>query len=149
MKTGLDFDHVGRRFGKCEALEGFDLTCEAGVMTCLIGPNGAGKSTALALAAGLLAPSSGKISLNNKSIQPKSPPASTGYLPQKSTFHPLLRVKDVLEFTIAARQVGSDDQREALEVTGLSDVWERSVGELSGGWVRRLGLMAALASTLR
>ena len=147
MKTGLVFDHVGRRFGKCLALDDFDLACEAGLMTSLIGPNGAGKSTALALAAGLLAPSSGKISLNSNSIQPKSPPASTGYLPQNSTFHPLLRVKEVLEFTIAARQAGPEAQVDALEVTGLSDVLNRSVGELSGGWMRRLGLMTALAGS--
>jgi len=115
------------------------------MMTSLIGPNGAGKSTALALAAGLLAPGFGEIRLNNKSIHPKSPPASTGYLPQNSTFHPLLRVEEVLELTIAARQVGLEAQRKALEVTGLSDVLDRPVGELSGGWVRRLGLMTALA----
>jgi ABC-2 type transport system ATP-binding protein len=145
MSSGLVFDNVGRRFGRCVALDDFDLVCEAGSMTSLIGPNGAGKSTALALAAGLLAPDCGEIRWHSQIIQPRNPPASTGYLPQNSTFHPFLRVEEVLEFTIAARRVGSEARREALAVTGLADVLDRSVGDLSGGWVRRLGLMTALA----
>jgi ABC-type multidrug transport system ATPase subunit len=147
MSLSLVFDNVGRRFGKCQALVDFNLVCEAGVMTSLIGPNGAGKSTALAVAAALLAPSSGHVRLNNREIRLGSGSASTGYLPQNSMFHRHLRVEEVIDFTFRARQTGEKGRREALEVTGLSEVLERSVGELSGGWVRRLGLMTSLAGS--
>jgi len=147
MSLGLVFDNVGRRFGECQALVDFNLACQPGVMTSLIGPNGAGKSTALALAAALLAPSSGHVRLNKRKIRPGSGASSTGYLPQNSMFHRHLRVEEVIDFTFRARQIGGEGRREALEVTGLSEVLDRSVGELSGGWVRRLGLMTSLAGS--
>jgi len=141
---GLRFAGVGRRFGDQIALQDFELVCPAAAMSCLVGPNGAGKSTALALAAGLLGPSSGAILFEGCPVRPEVPPAATGYLPQRSAFHPSLTVGEVLDFTLAARAASGDQRRRALEVTGLDEVLGRFVGELSGGWVRRLGLLSAL-----
>jgi ABC-2 type transport system ATP-binding protein len=121
-----------------------ELDCPAGALTCLVGPNGAGKSTALALAAGLLAPTAGEVLFEEHPIRPTVPPATTGYLPQRSAFHSSFTVGEVLDFTLAARSAGSDERRSALEITGLGEVLGRFVGELSGGWCRRLGLACAL-----
>lgn len=141
---GLRFVKVGRRFGDHVALQDLELDCPAGALTCLVGPNGAGKSTALALAAGLLAPTAGAVVFAERPVSPSVPPATTGYLPQRSAFHPSFTVGEVVAFTLAARAAGSDERRRALEVTGLDGVLGRFVGELSGGWVRRLGLLSAL-----
>ncbi len=149
MSAGLRFAGTGRRFGEQPALVDLDLDCPAGAMTCLIGPNGAGKSTALALAAGLLAPSVGRIVFESAEVDPATPPASTGYLPQHSAFHPSLSVAEVVAFTRAARGATGADLRRMLGVTGLEEVRKRSVGELSGGWVRRLGLLSALLGSPR
>ncbi len=149
MTSGLRFVGAGRRFGEQHALVDLDLECPPGAMTCLVGPNGAGKSTALALAAGLLAPSSGRIVHDSLEVDLATPPASTGYLPQQSAFHPSLSVAEVIAFTHAARGATDADLRRMLEVTGLDEVRERSVGELSGGWVRRLGLLSALLGSPR
>ncbi len=144
MTTGLRFVKIGRRFGDQVALRDLDLECPAGALTCLVGPNGAGKSTALALAAGLLAPTAGAILFEQTPVRPKVPPQTTGYLPQRSAFHPSFTVGEVLRFTVAARGATNDERRCALEVSGLGEVLDRFVGELSGGWVRRLGLLSAL-----
>ncbi len=149
MSQGLKFVDVGRRFGLQRALGSLVLECPAGVMSCLVGPNGAGKSTALALAAGLMAPTWGRLLFDGREVDPKSPPASTGYLPQHSAFHRSLQVGEVVDFTVAARGASVDDLRTALEVTGLDEVEKRFVGELSGGWVRRLGLLSALLGSPR
>ena len=144
MTAGLRFAKVGRSFGEHVALVGLDLDCPAGTVTCLVGPNGAGKSTAMALAAGLLAPTAGAVSFAERPVRPEVPPETTGYLPQRSAFHPSFTVGEVLDFTLAARDSTRDERRRTLEVTGMGEVLDRFVGELSGGWVRRLGLLSAL-----
>ncbi len=144
MSTGLRFAAVGRRFGSHVALQELDLDCPAGILTCLVGPNGAGKSTALALAAGLLPATAGAVLFGQQEVRPAVAPQTTGYLPQRSAFHPAFKVAEVLDFTVAARGAPDDARRQTLEVTGLGEVLHRRVGELSGGWVRRLGLFSAL-----
>jgi ABC-2 type transport system ATP-binding protein len=143
VSSGLRFEKVSRRFGDQVALLDLDLDCPAGSLTCLVGPNGAGKSTALALAAGLLLPTAGEVLFEERPVRPTVPPESTGYLPQRSAFHSSFTVGEVLSFTLAARAAGSDERR-TLEVSGLGEVLGRFVGELSGGWRRRLGLACAL-----
>ncbi len=140
----LRFANVGRRFGGHVALQELELNCPPGTLTCLVGPNGAGKSTALALAAGLLAPTTGAVLLAGNPVRLELPPPSTGYLPQRSAFHPSFTVGEIIEFTLAARAASEEERRRTLEVTGLGEVLSRYVGELSGGWVRRLGLLSAL-----
>ena len=59
------------RAGKRElrALRGVSLRMERGLVTGLVGPDGAGKTTLMRLAAGLLAPDSGQVTvLDRKSV---------------------------------------------------------------------------------
>jgi len=144
MTADLRFAKVGRHFGDQVALRELELDCPAGTLTCLVGPNGAGKSTALALAAGLLSPTRGAVLFRDQPVRLGEPLQATGYLPQRSAFHSSFTVGEVVEFTVAARGAANDERNRALQVTGLEEVLGRFVGELSGGWVRRLGLLSAL-----
>jgi len=147
VRGRLRLENVTLRFGERVALEQLSLVCVPGLATCLVGPNGAGKSTALALAAGLLPPTSGRIEIGDRTDPGRGAPQSTGYLPQESSFHPLMTVKEVLDFAVEARLASAVERNAALEVAGLGAVLPRTVRELSGGWVRRLGLASALVAT--
>src|SRR5215469_9899637 len=59
----LELRGLRRSYGKVEAVAGIDLQVAAGETLALLGPNGAGKSTTLAMVLGLLAPSSGQVSV--------------------------------------------------------------------------------------
>ena len=59
---------LSRRFGGLQAVAGLDLTVARGEMLGLIGPNGAGKTTVFNLLSGFLAPDSGEIVLDGRSI---------------------------------------------------------------------------------
>jgi len=69
----LEVESLTTRYGAIAAIREVGLTVRAGEVVCLIGPNGAGKTTLLATVAGLLKPSSGKISLGDDDITSWAP----------------------------------------------------------------------------
>jgi ATPase subunit of ABC transporter with duplicated ATPase domains len=141
------------------AFDGLDLLVSPG-RSGLVGANGSGKSTLLRLAAGVLRPSSGSVTVAGE----------VGYLPQDLTLDRSSRVDDVLDIGMALRalrrldaglgdagQITADleavgDQWDVeeravaeLERLGLpASVLDRRLGELSGGEVVRLGLARLL-----
>jgi ABC-type multidrug transport system ATPase subunit len=141
---GLTFDGLSLRLGRHEVLSDVSLDCPSGSVTCLIGPNGAGKSTLLALAAGLRKPSAGRVGIGSGSGPARDGMPGVAYLPQESHFPGLLTVREVFAFACAARANGAAARHEAAEVSGIESMLDRPVRELSGGWVRRLGLAVAL-----
>lgn len=64
----LTVDGVVAGYGGGNVLQGVDLRCGAGSITCVVGPNGAGKSTVLRVVSGLLRPSAGTVLLDGRSI---------------------------------------------------------------------------------
>jgi ABC-type branched-subunit amino acid transport system ATPase component len=60
-------------YGGSHVLQGVDLHCAQGTITCIVGPNGAGKSTVLRVISGLIRPSEGAISMDGESIGDQSP----------------------------------------------------------------------------
>jgi iron complex transport system ATP-binding protein len=78
--SGVEVVRDGRR-----NLKALDLTLEAGRLTAVIGSNGAGKSTLLAVAAGLLEPTLGAVTLggvNLRSLGRRKLAQRRAYLPQ-------------------------------------------------------------------
>ncbi len=114
-------------------------------MACLLGPNGAGKTTALSTAAGLLAADDGTVQFAGQPVAPNAPPRLMGYLPQQSSFPPVLTAREVVDFSFSARRTPASSRQEILSLTGVERVLDETVGTLSSGWIRRLGLAVALA----
>ncbi|MDP5084582.1 MAG: ATP-binding cassette domain-containing protein, partial [Yoonia sp.] len=71
-------DNVVKTFGGFRAVDGASLTIGEGTITGLIGPNGAGKTTLFNVIAGVLKPTSGRVTMNGEDI--------TG-LPPHELFH--------------------------------------------------------------
>ncbi len=66
--TILEVDRLMRSFGTLMAVAGVSFSIREGELVGLIGPNGAGKSTLYNLIAGAIAPTSGKIMFQNRSV---------------------------------------------------------------------------------
>ena len=83
--------------GPVAALQGIRLEIGDG-MFGLLGPNGAGKTTLMRIVAGLLEPTSGAVTLDEKDIleDPTYVWSRLGYLPQEFGFYPHLSGEEML-----------------------------------------------------
>lgn len=132
------------------ALEGVSAILRPGQITGLVGPDGAGKTTLIRLIAGLLVPTSGRISVGqfdpiNDADQLRT---SIGYMPQKFGLYEDLSVMENLELHADLRDLMSDERiatfERLLEFTDLARFTSRLAGNLSGGMKQKLGLACAL-----
>jgi len=141
--------------GPVTALNGIDLDVPPG-MFGLLGPNGAGKSTFMKILAGLLEPTSGKVTLdgvdileNSKWLWPR-----LGYLPQEFGFYPHFTGHAMLMHLLALKGVDGPNGRkrladDLLERVNLSFAARRKVKGYSGGMRQRLGVAQAVAGDPR
>ncbi len=150
----LDFKDVTKVFKSgnrsVEALQGVSFQVRPGVITGLIGPDGAGKTTIMRLAAGLLIPSSGRITFFGVDIlqHPSRVQSSLGYMPQHFGLYEDLTVRENLDLYADLQGVGHSERparySQLLDMTGLAPFTSRLAGQLSGGMKQKLGLACTL-----
>ncbi|MEJ2689199.1 MAG: ATP-binding cassette domain-containing protein [Deltaproteobacteria bacterium] len=132
------------------ALSTVSLTVHQGEITGLVGPDGAGKTTLLRIAAGLLVPDHGTVSVlgldsvaDSLEIQSR-----VGYMPQQFGLYQELTVEENLNLYADLQAVPGPERRERfaglLQMTGLGDFTGRRAGDLSGGMKQKLGLACSL-----
>ena len=145
----LILDNVRKRYGSIVAVDGLSLTVQRGEVLGLLGPNGAGKSTTVNLAVGLLAPDSGRVTIDGKG-QPTNPHVrrALGIAPQALALYDLLSGEENLQFFADVYSLPGAQRAErvrwALEFVGLTERRRDRVATYSGGMKRRLNLAAAL-----
>ena len=150
-RVSLRLDHVSKSFEKIEtdevthALNETNLTMESGEFISLVGPSGCGKSTILRLVAGLIQPTTGKLTVDGKTITEPSP--ERGMVFQKPTLFPWLTVWDNIAFSLRmqGRLKGNKDKVERMiKVIGLEKFRNDYPGQLSGGMAQRVALVRSL-----
>ena len=125
------------------ALSPVNLTVEEGEFISIVGPSGCGKSTLLRLVAGLLTPTSGKLSLDGEEIMGKD--AKRGMAFQKPTLFPWLTVEENIAFGPKVRKENKKEEIERmLALTHLSDFRSAYPHELSGGMAQRVALVRTM-----
>ena len=150
-KVTLKLENVSKSFAKIEtdevthALTSVTTTMESGEFISLVGPSGCGKSTMLRLVAGLITPTTGKLTVNGKEIEKPAP--DRGMMFQKATLFPWLTVKDNIAFSLKmqGKLKGNEDKVEnMIKVIGLEDFREDYPAQLSGGMAQRVALVRSL-----
>lgn len=145
MNVALRLAGVSHRFGTVEALRDVDLDLPAGTVTALVGPDGAGKTTLLRVAAGILAPTAGRV---ERPAGAGAAGAGIGYLAGASSVYPDLTVWENVTFFgrlygMAGRDLAAEAGR-LLAWAGLDGFRHRLARDLSGGMRQKLGLVCAL-----
>jgi drug efflux transport system ATP-binding protein len=140
--------HVGAR--QVQALQQVSFHARHGVVTGLIGPDAAGKTTLMRLAAGLLLPDTGSISVLgfDAATQSLQVQGSIGYMPQRFGLYEDLTVQQNLDLYADLQGVPKAARparyAELMHMAGLEQFTRRLAGQLSGGMKQKLGLACAL-----
>jgi NitT/TauT family transport system ATP-binding protein len=128
------------------AVRDVSLSVEAGEFVSVVGPTGCGKSTLLNLAAGLLAPSKGRVSVFGAPLTGLNRRA--GYMFQAESLMPWRTALGNVMAGLSFRGQGDGDARELarewLQRVGLSAFGDRYPHQLSGGMRKRVSLAQTL-----
>lgn len=150
----LSAEDLVKQYRGRPVVDGVSLHLDAGEIVGLLGPNGAGKTTTFYMMVGLIRPDSGRILLNERSIdhEPMHRRArfGIGYLPQEASVFRKLTVEQNIRAILEANGLPPEQQEsdteallEELHITHLRD----SLGQsLSGGERRRVEIARALAT---
>lgn len=145
MSACIQAEHLTKRYGAVLAVQDLSFEVQTGEIMGLLGLNGAGKSTTLYMLTGLVAPTSGTVSIFGKPLDRQflDIAARIGVLVERPVFHDYLSARANLALCarLAGRGVTVD---RALERVGLRDVAGRRVGTFSMGMRQRLGIAQAL-----
>ncbi len=155
------FDQVSFAYGRSTLFEGLSWRVPKGRFVGLLGPNGAGKTTLLHLAAGLLKPGAGKVSLLGRPIdnyRRRDVGRALAVVAQKATVPPFaFRVRSVVEMGRYPHKgrfqpLSVEDDKvvaRCMELVDITSVAEVPITELSGGELQRVWLARALAQSPR
>lgn len=149
--TVLRLENISKSFARVEtdtittAVSDVNLEMHSGEFISLVGPSGCGKSTILRMIAGLLPPTSGKITVNDKPVTKPSP--ERGMVFQNPTLFPWLTVKNNIAFSLEMQgklQSNETEVERMLKLIGLEDFKDDYPGQLSGGMAQRVALVRSL-----
>ena len=152
MVLALETHQLTRDFGDVRAVDRVDLAVEAGTLYGFLGPNGAGKSTTIKMLTGLLAPTSGSITLLGKdpldageAIEIKR---RIGVVPEDLALFDLLTAREYLTFIgrmfLMDRATVQERIDGLLGLLQLEDDEKKLAIEYSHGMKKKLALAAAL-----
>jgi lipopolysaccharide export system ATP-binding protein len=133
-------------------VRGVDLEVAAGEIVGLLGPNGAGKTTTFYMAVGLVAPDSGRVTLDGHDVtrDPMYVRArkGIGYLPQEPSIFRGLTVEQNVMAILETLGIGAAERKTRLSVLlaelHLTPLAKAQAYTLSGGERRRVEITRAL-----
>jgi Cu-processing system ATP-binding protein len=144
MTSTLTTSQLTKTYGGVKALSDVSITLAPGERVALLGHNGAGKSTLMKIILGLIAPSSGQISVCGAAPGHPSVRAQVAYLPENVAFHPALTGLEQTTHYMRLRGLDPKGAMEMLDRVGLGHAAKRRIGTYSKGMRQRVGLAQAL-----
>lgn len=143
----LKIEHVTKRFGQFTAVNDLSLVIPEKEMFGFLGANGAGKTTTFRMILGLLDPSAGRISWDDKPID-YSTSHLVGYLPEERGLYPKLKVKDQIVYLARLRGMQKNEAIQELtfwlERFKVPEYATKKVEELSKGNQQKIQFIAAV-----
>jgi ABC-2 type transport system ATP-binding protein len=148
--VAVSVDGLTRRYGAFTAVDAVTFTVGRGEVFGFLGPNGAGKTTTIKMLTGLVRPSAGRGHVVGLDVATDGDRIkhAIGYMSQLFSLYHDLTVDENIEFAAGLREVEGDRFRRrrawVLRMSGLTELVNRSTGELPLGWKQRLALGCAV-----
>ena len=145
----IDIRGVSRRFGKVAAVDGIDLSIEAGEFVTLLGPSGSGKTTLLSAMAGFAPIDAGDILVDGKSVRDlPSHRRGFGMVFQHYALFPHMTVAQNVAFPLRMAGMGRAESTrrvaETLDLLHMGEHAARKPAQLSGGQQQRVAIARAI-----
>ena len=140
---------ASKYYGAFAAVRDLTFSIESGEVVGLLGLNGAGKTTTLKLCSGLLSATNGMVEIagNNLHRNPARICQQIGFSPEHPPLYDEMPVADFIRFVARIKGVDKNLEQavdEALELTDLRAAKSESIGTLSHGYRRRVGIAQAI-----
>ncbi len=146
----IEVSHLSKRYGALTAVDDLSFSVGPGEILGFLGPNGAGKSTTMRVLAGYLAPTSGTVTVCGHDVErdPVGARRVMGYLPEGAPAWSEMTVRGMLGFIADVRRLSPPLRAARLDHVigrlGLEGVLGQTIGTLSKGFRRRVGLAQAI-----
>ena len=131
----VELNKVGFKQNNKWLVEGVTLKVEKGKIVTLIGPNGSGKSTTAKIALGIYKNIEGSVEKFTNKV---------GYVPQKISIDWTLPLR-VYDFMLLTEDIKDEAIEEALTLTGVTQLKNENLGNLSGGEFQRVLIARAIS----
>ena len=146
----IEVRHLTKRCGSHTAVSDLSFTIDNGVIYGFLGPNGAGKSTTMNIITGCLGATEGEVLVDGHSVseEPLLAKKQIGYLPEQPPLYMDMTPAEYLCFVASAKGIPQREQSgqmdRVMDKTGIREVRDRLIRNLSKGYKQRVGIAQAL-----
>ena len=146
----IEVKNVTKKYGNFTAVDDITFTVKDGEVVGLLGQNGAGKSTTMNMITGFIEPTEGNIVINGFDIMKKPLKAKKqiGYMPENVPLYTELTVKEFVtymaELKLVERKIRKQEVENVIKETGLQEVENKLIRNLSRGYKQRVSMAGAL-----
>ncbi|MEM0263779.1 MAG: ABC transporter ATP-binding protein [Saccharolobus sp.] len=147
MSIVVEVKDLYRSFKGKEVLKGITFTVNKGEIFSLLGPNGAGKTTTVKILSCVLKPTSGYVKVIGYKLPEECNKVreKIGVMPQDYQGFMDLTVRENIEYFVRLYNADKNTTNELISMFKLEDVKDKKLRELSGGYIRRVGLASSFA----
>ena len=149
-ETVVCVDHVSHYYGDYCAVDDISFNIDTEEVVGFLGTNGSGKSTTMQMICGVLPISTGQIMIAQQDIftSPIAAKKNIGFLPEHPPLYKNSTVDEYLSYAACLRGIEKKHIVQALQdskqLTGLTTVGEKIIGNLSKGFQQRVGIAQAI-----
>lgn len=146
----IEVKNVTKKYGNFTAVNNISFTVQDGEIVGFLGPNGAGKSTTMNMIVGYIEPTQGNIVVNGYDVSKKPLKAKKqiGYMPEGVPLYYELTVKEFVTYMAELKKVNRKEKKQevekVIEETGLKNVENKLIRNLSRGYKQRVSMAGAL-----
>ncbi len=150
MSCMLQIEGLTKRFGDLTAVDQISFEVGQGEVLGFLGPNGAGKTTAMRVVAGYFPATEGRVLVNGLDIakHPLEVKRLLGYLPEGAPLYEDMTPRELLNFVAEVRGYSGARRNDAIdraaEWISIGNVMHQTIGTLSKGYKRRVGIAQAI-----
>ena len=149
-KEVIQVKNVTKKYGATIAVNDISFDVKDGEIVGFLGPNGAGKSTTMNMITGFIEPTNGQIIINGNDISksPRKAKKEIGYMPENVPLYYELTAREFISYMAELKLVKRNERKKevekVIEETGLKEVQNKLIRNLSRGYKQRVSLAGAL-----